>query len=237
MMGSFFFVSSEVEFQEATKKGAVVLATLMELDKVSQNDIIYRFEEGEQLAASLVGKSIRFGADWFGKHILKKNPVIGKVLNAWKVGKKIKGKVLISAKEFVDKIKSGMKFLFSVGGVAQFGETVKKAGRTCTRLWYAICTHLQMLPNDPKGAGFPSAKMHKVIEINESVIVTDYNLRVCDGETCKILSHIKNEFEEAKRIADEMEEEAINMAVIKTIAGIQRAIAKEPWQFIEESED
>lgn len=222
-MESFIFVTNKIEFQESTQKGVKVLATFMELNKPSSNDRIYRIEEGRSIAQSLIGRPIKFGANWMGKH-LKKVPVIGRVLEAWQEGNEIRGIVLITAKKFIKKIKSwksklkakftGKKytpFLFSVGGVADFAEKIKSGGKIFTRLWNAVCTHLQMLPNDPKGAGFPTAKMHKIIEINESVMLTNYNLAVCgvDG-TCRILKCIKDDFEEArlKRLEKEIIDEA-----------------------------
>jgi len=41
---AFFFVTSEIEFQESTAKGARISATFMELNKPSGNDRVYRIE-------------------------------------------------------------------------------------------------------------------------------------------------------------------------------------------------
>lgn len=250
-MESFLFVTSEIQtmavelgdimFEEGKRKGARIFATFCELDKPSANDRVYRFVEGKQIAKSLIGKFIRYGADWRGKH-LKDVPEIGKVENAWVKGKKIKGVIRIWAKKFVAAIKKGKKFLLSVGGVAQFSETVKKGGKFITKLYHAICTHLQLLPNNPERAGFPSAKMHKIIEINESVMLTQTeDVKVCDVYGCKILKDIKDEFEEARRVAkvvDELtEEKIINRAIAEDVAAITRVIIREPWEFIDESKD
>lgn len=251
-MRSFLFVTSEISFvpeefnifvshvtfEEGKGKGARILATFCELDKVSSNDRVYRFEEGEQMAKSLVGKAIRFGADWKGKHY-KNVPKIGIVEKAWVAGKKIKGIVRIWAKDIVAKLKKGIKFLFSVGGVAQFGETVVKGGKVITKLYHAICTHLQLLSNNPKGAGFPSAKMHKIIEINESVMLTGTeDIKVCDAYGCKILKDIKDEFEEAHKVEKAVEEsteaKVINRAIAEDIAAMIKAVMKEPWKFMDE---
>lgn len=206
---SFFFITTEVEFQEATKKGARILATFMELDTPSQNGRIYRFVEGKRIARSLVGKFIRFGANWIGKH-LKKAPKIGIVEEAFQRGKKIKGIVRIWDKGIIKQLKRGIKFLFSVGGVAQFGEMIKKGKQIFTKLHNAVCTHLQLLPNDPSGAGFPTAKMHKILEINESFMMTKTSLRLCgfDGK-CRILYGIKTDFEEALAIEEELVEQIV----------------------------
>lgn len=236
--GTFFFITSEVEFQESTKKGARILATFMELDKPSANNRIYRFVEGATIAKSLIGKPIRYGASIVtGKHY-EEVPNIGEVETAYQKGKKIKGIVLIWAKDIIAKLKKGVKFLFSVGGVAQFGEAIKRGKKIVERLYNAVCTHLQLLPNIPEGAGFPSAKMHKVIEINESVMFTDYDRTICFEGECEILSNIKNEFEEAKRIKKRIKEKAINKAIAigiaDTIEAAKKAIIKEPWIFEEE---
>ena len=216
---AFFFVTSEIEFQESTTKGARISATFMELNKVSGNDLVYRVEEGEQLAESLVGKFIRFGANLIGKHY-KKVEKIGFVESARKVGDKIKGTINIFDKSFIERIKNGEKFLFSVGGTALFGQAIQTGKKIVTKLWGAICSHLQMLPNNPDGAGFPNAKMHKVIEINESVMLTDATIKICDGDQC-ILCDIKDEFEyeEAKKqaIIESVKKKAINRAVANDI--------------------
>ena len=249
-MQSFLFVTSEIEFlpvelgdilfEEAKGKGARILATFCELDKPSGNNRIYRFEEGDQMAKSLIGKPIRFGAYMKGIHF-KKAPKIGIVESAWKEGKKIKGIVRIWGKEIIAKLKKGIKFLFSVGGVAQFGETVKSGGKFVTKLYHAICTHLQLLPNNPKGAGFPSAKMHKLIEINESVMLAQIeDIKVCDAYECKILTGIKTDFEESNRIKEAIgeltEAKIINKAIAEGIAMVTNVIIKEPRKFMNEKE-
>jgi len=249
-MQSFLFVTSEIEFlpvelsdilfEEAKGKGARILATFCELDKASGNNRVYRFEEGEQMAKSLIGKPIRYGASLKGIHF-KKVPKIGIVENAWVKGKKIKGIVRIWGKEIIAKLKKGIKFLFSVGGVAQFGETIKKGGKFVTKLYHAICTHLQLLSNNPKGAGFPSAKMHKIIEINESVMLAQTeDIKVCDAYGCKILTDIKNEFEESRKIEEAVEEltesKIIDKAIVEGIAMVANITIKEPWKFMNEEE-
>lgn len=215
MEGSFLFITPEIEFMESTPKGARVLATLMELDKPSQNGRIYRFIEGAKIATSLVGRTIKFGANWLGKHVMNTD-VIGKVEKTWQEGNKIKGIVLIWAKNFVDRIKAGEKFLFSVGGVAKFAEVIQIGKKLFTKLHDAVCTHLQMLPNNPSGAGFPSAKMEKVIEINESVLFTN-DIQVCHAGICKVLKGINDEFEEAKALEKEIDDQIIMEIVAEDI--------------------
>jgi len=225
MYQSFFFVTNDVEFQEATLKGAKVLGTFMELEKPSANGRVYRFVEGTKIAKSLIGKTIRYGANWAGKHILG-NPVIGKVLRAWQEGNKIKGIVNFTDKNIIGLLKKGAKFLFSVGGVAQFGETVQKGKQVFTRLYNAVCTHLQLLPNIPSGAGFPNAKMHKVIEINESVMLAN---PIEDETSTRILHEIKLDFEES--LAHMTESQVLNMAIAKDIASVVEDVMYEPWKY------
>lgn len=233
MKGSFFFVTSEVElieFDEAKpKKGARILATFMELDTPSANNRIYRFVEGKRIAQSLVGKFIRYGANWLGKHF-KKVPKIGVVEEAYQKGKKIMGIVRIWDQGIIETLKQGTKYLFSVGGVADFGKMVKKGKKYFTKLFHALCTHLQLLPNDPEGAGFPSAKMHKIIEINESVMLTQ-TVNVCDKFGCKILTAIQEDFEEA--LLNEAKRKAISRAVAMDIVMIIEQVIREPWKFFE----
>lgn len=234
MRGSFFFITGEIEFQEATKKGALILATLALLDTVSANDRIYRIEEGASIAKSLIGKPVRYGSDWLGRH-LKKVQIIGAVEKAWEEGKKIKGLVRVWNKELVERLKKGFKPLFSIGGVAEFAELIKKGKKIITKLYNAVCTHLQLLPSD---AGFPTAKMHKLIEINESVILTEIEktVSVCDAYGCRILGTIRKEFEEAlekKAIEEAIEEKVINRAIAEDISVMIMKVVKEPWRFFE----
>jgi len=164
---SFLFVSSEVEFQETTPKGARVAITMLELNKESQQGTEYNLEEGEQIAKSLVGDPIYYGTDWQGKH--KKSNPIGVVESAKVIGSKIKGIILVHSQELVDMLKRGVKFLFSVGGTAKFAEAVNRGGRIIRRMIGAVCDHLAMVPLGTK-VGFPSAKIEKVLEINETVM-------------------------------------------------------------------
>lgn len=174
-MNSFLFVTGDVVFQETTPKGAVLEITALELNKESQQDVPteYRIEEGEQIAASLVGNSIRYGTTALGKH-KKKTSVVGKVLSAWKKGNKIKARILITAKSLIDRIKKGVKFLFSVGGVAEFAEVIKRGGRIIRRMVNAVCNHLQIVDIGTK-VGFPNARIERLVAINETVLLVDFD--------------------------------------------------------------
>jgi hypothetical protein len=189
-MESFLFVTSDVVlFEETKEKGALVECTMLELDKTSEQGTEYRFEEADSIAESLVGKPIFYGTNWKGKHD-RTRPDVGKVIKTWLKGKRIKGLVRIIAKPLIERLKAGVKFLFSVGGVADFAESVKKAGRTIRRMINAVCTHLQIVDAGTK-VGFPSAKMERLVEINETLIL-------CEDGTCSILKSIKKDFEETE---------------------------------------
>ena len=174
-MDSFLFVTGDVVFQETTPKGAVLEITALELNKESQQNTPteYRIEEGEQIAASLVGNPIYYGTKATGKH-LKGRPSVGEVLDAWKKGNKIKAKILITSKSLIKKIKKGIKFLFSVGGVAEFAEVIRRGKRIVKRMVNAFCNHLQIVDVWTK-VGFPNAKVERLIEINETVLFVDFD--------------------------------------------------------------
>jgi len=191
-MESFLFVTKDVRFEETSpdEKFVRISATFLELDKPSVGSPskmpkIYRFEEGKQIAQSLVGKSVFYGTDWSGRHTDKFK--IGVIEKAVKLGRKIKGiiKILITEETvaLVESLKKGGKFLFSVGGVARFGKLIEKAGKKVQKLYDAICTHLQMVPSGTP-VGFPNAKLEEIVEIQETVMV-------CEGDVCSILKEIK----------------------------------------------
>lgn len=172
----FFFISPEVEFQETTVGGgARLVATVMELEKISGNNKLYRIEEGEEIAKSLVGVPVYYGTDWKGKHdnpFVKsdsKQPPVGFVETAKVLGNKIKAWVHITSDGIIETLKQGVKYLFSVGGNA-ISETIKKIGEKVVHILYgARCNHLQIVPLGTP-IGFPNAKTEKIIEINETIM-------------------------------------------------------------------
>lgn len=207
MMESFLFVTPEVtvldltHFRESTiGKFAKIWVTLIELDKVSVNGRIYRFEEAGRIARSMVGRPIYYDIDWTGKHIQNKPP-IGEIEKTKVIGRKIKGIVKIICPKIIEKIKQGMKFLFSVGGIAitqKFTGKVTEAGKKIRRLIGTIVQHAQMIPFGTgknilgqSKVGFPSAKMEKVLEIQESTLVVEPHVYFKDCESvekaCKIM--------------------------------------------------
>lgn len=175
MQTTFFIISKEVEFSESAGKGARIEATVMELDKPSGNNKLYRMDEGETIAKSLKNKPVFYGATSKGKHA---NPIIGTGSNdpvgiverAWVIGNKIKAIVKITAQSLIETLKRGVKYLFSVGGVA-LAETIKNIGNRAIHVLHGVtCNHLQIFNFGEAIAGFPNAKMEKLIEINETVM-------------------------------------------------------------------
>lgn len=193
---TFFIISKDVVFEETADKGARIQATVMELDKVSEgNNRVYQMDEGEEIAKSLKNKPVYHGVTAWHKH---DNPIIspestkepvGFVEKAWVIGNKIKAFIKITSQGLIETLKQGVKYLFSVGGVA-IAETVKKIGDKIVHILHgAICNHLQILDMGV-AVGFPNAKMEKLIEINETVmffnrkpnIAGKLNIEVvCDG--------------------------------------------------------
>lgn len=172
----FFVVSHETSFTETKEKGALLEATVLELNKKSEgNNRVYQIEEGPQIAASLKDCPVYYGVNPFNKH---DNPIMdekstkepsGFVEKAWVVGNKIKALVRITAQSLIETLKLGTKYLFSVGGVA-ISETIKKIGDALVHFLHgARCNHLQIL-DVGTSVGFPSAKTEKLIEINETVM-------------------------------------------------------------------
>jgi len=183
---TFYFVSPEVSFEE-TSKGARLVATVMELAKVSKNGRMYRIEEAKAIAKSLIGDYVYYGVDWAGRHC---NPVlrkegkcskaepVGFVESTKVLGNKIKAVINITSEGIIQALKGGVKFLFSVGGNA-ISETIKKIGGKLVHILKgAKCNHLQILDAGTP-VGFPSAKMEKLIEINETVMV-------CGDGSCQL---------------------------------------------------
>jgi len=200
-MESFLFVAKDVRFEETSpdNKFIRVSATFLELDKPSigseaKISKIYRFEEGKKIADSLVGKTVYYGTDWAGRHTDKHE--IGIVEKAVKLGKRIKGIIKVWINDansaIVESLKKGGKFLFSVGGVAQFGKLIEKGGKHIQKLFNSVCTHLQMVPSGTP-VGFPSAKLEEIIEIQETVVV-------CEGDVCPILQDIKTCYGESCKV-------------------------------------
>jgi hypothetical protein len=180
---NFYFVSGEVAFQESDIKGALIEATVLELEKESEGRAhnVYRLDEGPAIAESLVGLPVYYGVDIFRRHDnpfvsgRDKDPV-GIVEAARVVGNKIKATIRITAEALIEKLKKGAKYLFSVGGIA-VSETAKKVGDKIIHVLHgARCNHLQIVDaNVP--VGFPNAKIERLIKIDETVMI-------CEGDQC-----------------------------------------------------
>lgn len=187
---NFFFITKEcnvISFEETEVKGARIEATVMELNKVSEgNNRVYEIEEGNDIAKSLIGKDVYHGTNAIRQHdnpiidpSSKKEPV-GVVEKAWVIGNKIKAIIRIFHQGMVETLKQGVKYLFSVGGNA-ISETIKQVGEKIIHILHgAKCNHLQILDMGTP-IGFPSAKMEKLIEINETVMMCEGNLCHCIG--------------------------------------------------------
>jgi LEA14-like dessication related protein len=188
----FYFVSSEVSFSEISfseskEKGAFIEATVLELEKASEGPMhnVYQIEEGEEIAKSLIGQPVYYGVNPVGKHDNpfvsgKEKEPVGIVEKARVVGNKIKAIVKIISASLIETLKLGTKYLFSVGGVA-ISESIKKIGAKLVHVLHgARCNHLQIVDaNVP--VGFPNAKMERLIEINETVMM-------CEGDSCKCVN-------------------------------------------------
>lgn len=171
-MQSFLYINNSIEFEESesTAKNALISACVLELNKVSQQNTEYQISEGLRIANSLVGRPVYYGIDALGKHA--KNLVVGVVEKAWKVGNKIKSQIRITDLDLIEKLRQGVTYLFSIGGIADFAESVKRGGRLVKKFVNCVLTHLQILPLGVK-VGFKNAKLERVLEINESVLLID----------------------------------------------------------------
>jgi len=177
---AFFIISKDVIFEETADKGARIEATVMELDKpsIGKDHRVYKITEGNDIAKSLKNKPVYHGITPFNKH---DNPIatpestnepVGFVEKAWVIGKKIKAFIKITSQGLIETLKQGVKYLFSVGGIA-LSETIKKLGDKIIHVLHgARCNHLQIVDMGTS-IGFPAAKMEKLIEINETVMLID----------------------------------------------------------------
>lgn len=187
----FLFFSHDIEFEE-TEKGARIVATVLELEKSSANDRLYKIEEGDSIAKSLEGKPVYYGTDSVGRHdnplmkINSKKEPVGFVESAKVVGNKIKAIVKIINDSLIQRLKKGTKFLFSVGGHA-IRETLENIGGKLVHILSgAKCNHLQIVDSDTP-VGFPNAELEKVLEINETVMI------VGNGEVEKTFKYEETE--------------------------------------------
>jgi len=195
-MKTFLFVS-EAKFEETSPKGALISGTFVELDKLSTPKKtvngktihnVYRIEDADLIIRSLQGAPVYYNINWFGLHDHTK-PNIGFVETVMKKGKKIIGKVRITAKNLIKKLKKGKRFLFSIGGNAE-KETKKIVGNKIIRtLVKAFCTHLQLVPWGAN-VGFPNAQMKKLIEVQETVMFSESELKEI-RETIEVIEDTK----------------------------------------------
>jgi len=255
MTESYLFVSNipnGIEFHEATESTgpfARIEVMAMELDKTSTNDREYLFEERESIRRSIVGRPIFYGLK------VTRIPVQGGVIRkqdhdfsekigfaeaARIVGNKIFATIKVTSPKVVNMLKHGFKdFLFSVGGVADRVDLVKKGVKKVMQMIGAKVTHISMWKNkhEVNESGFEDARMTKLLGFSEatSILYTEY--MVCENGICKILDGIRTEFEEAQaimQIEDAKIEESINRAIAEDINRVTEAIGKMPWLFVDE---
>lgn len=221
---TFFFVSFPRDiqiFEEATSSYARIQITAMELDKVSNNDNLYKFSEKESIKKSLIGKPVFYGLKVKRKRISPtkvireqkhlKKVKIGFIESAKIVGNKIKAVVKITDLDILGMLKKGIKdFLFSVGGVASRARIVIRGAKKFTEMVGAKVTHLAMWKSkhEKKEAGFESARMEKLLEFSECALVAE-PVKICGEWGCRILENIKDEFEEARRLEEDIYKEDI----------------------------
>jgi len=163
---SFLFVNGIESFEES-QKGAVCDATFLTLDKVSENGRRYNFEDSDLIIETLRNAPIRLGITITGKH--RKSRQVGVVKQVFMEGKTVKGKILVTAKDIISKLKKGVKFLLSVGGKA-LGALTKFGKKMFMNMIKPQVTHVQMFSVDEGKSGFPEAKVNRVIDFGESLL-------------------------------------------------------------------
>lgn len=185
-MQSFLYVSNDIQFQESSAKSAIIEATVLELNKISEQGTEYRISDGARIAKSLIGKNVFYGVNpETGRH--RKGQPVGIIENAWQIGRRIKAEITIFNETLIEKLKRGIKFRFSVGGICEFIEVVKKAGRIVKRMVDAVCSHLQIL--DPTvRVGFPNAEVERILKFNESILLIDHESGLTSDEL--VLLHL-----------------------------------------------
>lgn len=154
---------------------AIISGVFLQLDQPSlgREHRIYRFSEARQMIDSLIHRPVYYGSDVFGIHKTSKKDLVGRVEACILRGSKLIGFVKITSRTLIDKLRRGLRLLFSVGGSADYEESVKdENGQTVNILHNAKMEHLTIVPRDTK-VGFPKAKMLELIELNETVMLVD----------------------------------------------------------------
>jgi len=235
-MDTFLFISLPKNFQifEEGKKNPFARVEVMavELDKISANGRVYAFQDAELMRASLVGKQILYGLTPEGKHRKAYQTIkIGFVESARIVGRKIMAVLKITDSGILETLKAGARnFLCSVGGVADMAKLVVEKAKRFIKMIRPRCTHIQFWQSsDSSEAGFPTAKMTKILEFQESAFFTeDVTVQECDMFGCRVLAQIRRdyEFEEAKRklVRESIKRKAISRAIAEDIVRIIKGI-------------
>lgn len=153
---------------------ARVHGVFAEIEKLSEQGTMYRFEDAKTLTETLIGSPVYYGVDLYNRHVKQQRNRIGFVESAKLVGKRIIGSIIIKPINDVGRmvfslLKSGGKFLFSIGGFAEkVQETFDNFGRKVKKYVKAFCNHLQLVDANVK-VGFPTTRIESV-EFSETLL-------------------------------------------------------------------
>lgn len=167
----FIFINNKMEFKfdESVNSRAVVSGTLMELSTPSLSGNFYSMEESENITSSFRGVPIYEGVGKFNEHIYDRPPV-GFVVGVKRLGRGVYGVCSISNRKLIEKLKAGVKFLFSVAGNALYSETIKIGNKLVRSLHDIRINSLQIVPSGVK-VGFPSAQLDRLISVQETLML------------------------------------------------------------------
>jgi len=150
------FYDSKIDVMETEGGRAYLTGTLIRLDVPTGNNRVYRFEEGEKIAAEAVGKPVQIGGVSMGEHFADTKYKIGRILKAWVDGarKVIRGVVEIWNTDKLPNIVSEVKrnWGLSIGGEIDGFQLLSKGKNLLMKCINFAITHLQILrPNEPRG--------------------------------------------------------------------------------------
>jgi len=77
-----FIITAPLDVEETVSGRALLKGVFLKLNSETKNGRIYEIEEGEQIATDLQNMPAYFGADWLGKHILDKDHMVGRIIEA-----------------------------------------------------------------------------------------------------------------------------------------------------------
>ena len=166
----FVFINDKMqtEFSESSPY-ATVSGTIMMLNEPSMSGNYYSISESENIMKSCSGIPIFEGVGKFGEHSYEKAP-IGFLIGVKKMGHRIYGVARITNRALVQKLKAGLRYLFSVQGSALYQETIKIKNKIVRSLHDIRINSLQIVPFGTN-VGFPSASLDRLISIQETVML------------------------------------------------------------------